>query len=129
MDVNKYIGIPFDSKNCWQLVILVLKEEFNIVVNHMNDMTADDMNAVSSEMDKGRTLCGWRIVDKPKHGDICMMSVNNHGKARPEHVGIVIFGNTVLHSMGKNGINSAAHPIRTLNRKFANLEYFRHATR
>jgi len=136
MDFDQYTNIPWEcgkrsrkSADCWGLVLMVLEEQFNIIVNHMRDVAITDVEQVSDVMDKSAGLAGWTPVETPIAGDVVMMFVDNNGATRPEHVGIMVSDGYVLHSFSRDGGLSAIHKLSTINRLFNKLEFHRHATR
>ncbi len=136
MDFDQYTGIPWEcgkrsheSADCWGLILLVLEEQFGVVVNHMKDIAVSDHDVVSNVMVDSRGLDGWHPTNDPSIGCICMFyeSTNESPEGRPTHVGIVVADGYILHSPSRDGGSSSIHPIRALNRLFKRLEFFEYA--
>jgi len=134
-DFNQYVGIPWEcgkmtknSADCWGLVLMVLEEQFGIIINHMRDIAIVDTDDVSDVMVSSRYLPEWAPTESPTAGNVCMMFVKKNGVVRPEHVGIVIDDRHVLHSISCDGGVSSIHKIRTIKRIFNRLEFFSYAS-
>lgn len=98
---NKYVGIPYklkgrerDGLDCWGLVRLVHKEQFN------NDLPSFSEEYQTTERDRLQEILatqreGWVNVATPEEGDVVLLRV----LGTESHVGIYIGDNKVLHSM------------------------------
>ena len=133
---EKYVEIPWscgksslDEADCWGLVTLVLRNEFDIHISHMQNAYITDRSKISKAMLEGRNLSGWKITESPQAGDVCMMYVasNEAPKGRPEHVGVMIDSLSVLHSFSRSGGLSAIHETHVLKRMFKKLEFYHYA--
>lgn len=107
MNLNKYIGIPFKEKSadfngcdCWGLVRLFYKEEFNIELPDFSqeyENTMDTKNIPRLAVNESKR---WKQVTSPQYGDVLLYKIYN----LPLHVGIYIDKKRMLHVM--KGINS-----------------------
>ncbi len=136
MDFDQYTGIPWEcgkrsheAADCWGLILLVLEEQFGVVLGHMKDISVDDPDVVSDVMVESRGLDYWTVTEAPSIGCACMFyeASNEHPNGRPAHVGLVVADGYILHSIGKEGSFSAIHRTRVLQRLFKRLEFFEYA--
>ena len=97
---NKYIGIPFkdggrDSNglDCWGLVRLVYKNEYNINLPSFTASytTVDDTDRVQELIDQYKE--GWTQIAEPKEGSIVLFKT----MGSVTHVGVSIGSNQFLH--------------------------------
>lgn len=91
------IGIPYDEKNCWDIVVDFYNLVFNISLhdyytgpNPGRDVTKNLIYSSAGEFEK---------VDKPKFGDIIIMKV--HGIE--SHIGVYLDSSRLLHSTARSG--------------------------
>ena len=97
---NKYIGIPYldngrttAGTDCWGLVRLIYKEEFNIELpSFFSDYTISDIDRISELMSQYRE--GWEPLSLPEEG--CVVLFNILGKA--SHIGIMINDRQFVHT-------------------------------
>lgn len=98
---NDYVGIPYELKgrttagiDCWGLVRLVYREQFNIELpsfteeyfSGYDDKTNAEIIAAKKE--------SWKELQDPKPGSVVLLNILGY----PSHVGIVIDQNTFLHA-------------------------------
>lgn len=109
VDVNKYVGIPYDAKNfnCWHLATVVMSEVFDIELPDMPD-TAD----LEPFCDR---------IDKPEVG--CLVLMYNHLTHEANHIGVCVGTNDVLHCIGSNP-TSVINRITSCRQAFWKLEYY-----
>ena len=131
MTINNYIGIPWvkggnktTGCDCWGLVLLVLNDVYNININkfvgakHEGDQLSDVIDNESAQPE-------WLKVDNPQAGDVCVMTVRSTN--RPEHVGVYIGGDKLLHSPGRHNCNvSCVSQLRIMQRLYKKLEFYRY---
>jgi len=97
---NKYIGIPFldkgrdtDGIDCWGLVRLVYKQEYNIdLPNFSTDYEADDAERMKDLLAQYKE--GWEKLDAPTEG--CIVLFNILGVE--SHMGIAVSSTHFLHA-------------------------------
>jgi hypothetical protein len=100
---NKYIGIPFldkgrdtDGIDCWGLVRLVYKQEYNIdLPNFSTEYEADDTERMRDLFAQYKE--GWEQIDAPTEG--CIVLFNILGVE--SHMGIAISSTHFLHARDK----------------------------
>lgn len=111
--MNKYINIPFKSHgrdfsgcDCYGLVRLFLKEEFDTVWPDFWDyQSADDVLQIGNLVDINKPILSGVKKDSPDYGDVVLYRF----KGYPSHMGIYIGEGRILHIM-KN-INSCIVPV------------------
>jgi len=97
---NKYIGIPFLDKgrdtngiDCWGLVRLVYKQEYNIdLPNFSTNYEADDAEQMRDLLAQYKE--GWEKIDTPTEG--CIVLFNILGVE--SHMGIAVSSTHFLHA-------------------------------
>lgn len=89
--VNQYIGLPYSSFNCWELVRHIMREHYGRDIPAVV-LPIQDVKGVADQ---------WQLVTEPRDGDGVLM---RNGKA--PHVGVFVDvdGGKVLHSMRKTGV-------------------------
>jgi len=98
-----YIGIPYKLHgrdrlgiDCWGLVRMVLKEQFDINVPSLDGKyEADDEEGVTDLIDETKALIKAEKVNTPLDGDIVVLRYLGY----TTHVGIVV-GDCILHASG-----------------------------
>jgi hypothetical protein len=97
---NKYIGIPFLDKgrdtngiDCWGLVRLVYKQEYNIdLPNFSTDYEADDAERMRDLLAQYKE--GWEKIEAPTEG--CIVLFNILGVE--SHMGVAVSSTHFLHA-------------------------------
>lgn len=96
---NDYIGIPYAEKgrdksglDCWGLVRLVYKEQFNIdIPSFVTDYESDNSSRIAELISIGKEH--WSKVVQPAVGDVILLRISGLFM----HVGVVISPNEFLH--------------------------------
>lgn len=113
MNINKYIGIPykqkgydFDGVDCYGLVWLFLKEEFDILLPRYHDIDIyKDVEETVNTIGKEMPLFFGSLTNTPKYGDIALFNF----RGQPIHFGIYIERNKILHVL--KGTDSTYEPF------------------
>ena len=100
---NKYIGIPFldkgrdtDGIDCWGLVRLVYKQEYNIdLPSFSSEYEADDTERMRDLFAQYKE--GWEKIEEPVEG--CIVLFNIFGIE--SHMGIAVSSTHFLHARDK----------------------------
>ena len=111
--VNDYIGLPFkehgrneDGVDCWGLVALILREQFDVIVPSYTDeySSTEDCRTVSDLIQ--REAGAWWPVpfDEAQAGDVIVMRVAPVGDIYATHIGIVVEKDWMVHI--EKGINT-----------------------
>lgn len=106
--VNNYIGLPYKSYgkdksgiDCYNLVRLVYKEQFNIDIPYYKDIgyeSRKDSKKIAEFMEKESKK--WNKTDIIRPGTVIMFRVMGY----PTHVGVAVSDKYMLHI--EEGINS-----------------------
>lgn len=103
---NKYIGIPYISKgrdaeglDCWGLVRLVYKEQYNIDLPSLSEEYAADDSERHQEL-ISLYKEGWDKQEAPTEGDVVVFRV----LGSESHVGIYIGNGLFMHA--REGVNT-----------------------
>jgi len=119
--VKKYIGIPFASNgrtmkscDCYGLIRLVLKNEYEIELPQLSNNYKDALNLAETEklFAQYRPVIAGEKILKPE--EKALVVITEHGV--PAHVGIVAGGGYILHTGIKTGsvAQRESHPgLRT----------------
>lgn len=106
--VLKYIGIPFVTNgrtingcDCYGLVRLVLRNEYEIELPELSDNYSDALNLKETEQlfTKNRPLLLANRLQKPQESAVVL--INEHGVT--SHIGICAGGGYILHTGIKTG--------------------------
>lgn len=112
---NDYVGIPFLQKgreksgvDCWGLVRLVYKEEFDTdLPSFADDYEYDDTERI--EQLTAQYKEGWEETSTPKPGSVVLFKVLGH----LSHIGIYIGGNKFLHCLENH--SSVIEDLNSIN--------------
>lgn len=130
--IGRYIDVPFkthgrdkDGCDCWGLVRLVFKEQFDIdLPDHAEgyetatSLSSDDIGAVIAAESAAR----WRLIGKAQArvGDVIVLRTKGH----PLHVGMIVGGGMMLHVIrGANSVVECYDGIRWKSRIYG---FYRH---
>lgn len=108
MDFTKYIGIPFkahgedfNGADCWGLVNLVLKTEFNIQHPNIGEYKDDKDIRNNEKLFLINIYKYWTKVVNPEIGDCILIQFSGVSS----HVGIVVAKEMMLHTLrNKNAV-------------------------
>ncbi len=123
---NAYVGIVFEEKgrnrdgcDCWGLVRLVLKEQFDVdLMDHANDYeTVKDRHAIARAIEND--LPNWVETGKPQCGDVVLL----RSKGNPLHIGIMVNKRRMLHI--EEGINAGTERLDSITWKDRVIGYYR----
>ena len=93
---HDYIGLSYESYDCYELIQLFYKNLFNINLETLY-LTRPDKQTTNKFIEDEKTE--WLEVQEPKFGDIILIRING----LPCHVGIYINDSVFLHSRQKTG--------------------------
>jgi sulfur carrier protein ThiS len=123
---NKYVGIPFVSGgrdytgiDCWGLVRLVYKEQFNIELPSFTDEYFDNDTQRMQEL-ISQYKEGWEQVDAPSEGTVVLFRV----LGAETHLGVAISSTHFLHAMEDQ--SSAVEAFSGTNWKNRIVGYFKY---
>jgi len=121
--IRKVNGLPwadracsFEAVDCWGLVVLYYRHVMSVEVHQTPDYEAGKDFITCYEGDRVFWQPGSR-----SDGDI---GVFYRGRV-PDHVGIVIDGNQLLHSKGEGG-SVRIDPLPVLERAFTRTEFLQY---
>jgi len=106
--VKKYIGIPFasngrtmDGCDCYGLVRLVLRNEYNIELPELSDNYADALNVSETArlFAENLPVLAAKKIDAAEEKAVVV--ITEHGVAA--HIGIAAGGGYILHTGAKTG--------------------------
>jgi len=106
MNFNEYVGIPFKDNgrdrsgcDCWGLVRLALKEQFDKDAPSLAGYPDTEYASSENMVQTGLHEIEPQKVDNPKPGDIALIRL--HGKLC--HTGLYIGNNDILHTSKATG--------------------------
>jgi cell wall-associated NlpC family hydrolase len=99
--LQKYIGEPYDSKDCWDIVKAFHKEVLG------KEISVDDYGEVEDGKEYREKIsrvveiekCNFQEIETPSFGDVILFNI--FGLAA--HIGVYIGNSMFLHSMKENG--------------------------
>jgi len=107
MDYTKYIGLSYlengrteHGVDCWGLVCLFYKHEFNIdLPSYINEYSGANDPYLANFIK--HTKISWNLTTSPKLGDVCVFNI----LGEPTHVGIYLNNQEFLHCRdGKDSV-------------------------
>jgi cell wall-associated NlpC family hydrolase len=121
--LRKYIGIPFEEENCWQLFRRMYLELFNISLPSFADRYTHCMDFRSNARIFVEESVGWMPVVKGEETTADAVLLHIHGL--PSHIGFVTWDGKMIHS--EEGALSNRESYRT-SRSWANRKksFYRH---
>ena len=96
--VSKYVGLPFEKYNCWQLMCLIYKNEFNIILPDFSKEYSDAMDREKIKQIYNRELQGRfvKLEEQKLYGFVVLRM-----SGQPWHCGLVVDQNIMLHTERK----------------------------
>lgn len=95
----KYIGLPYKDAcwgpnyfDCWGLMALIYKNEFNICIHENMDVYTDKTSKVNRLI---KYIALWEPVDEPIIGDGILFLIAN----KVPHCGVYIGDNKMIHTV------------------------------
>ena len=122
---NKYIGIPYkdggrdeNGLDCWGLVRLVYKEQYNIDLPSFTShySTAKDRELINELISRHKE--GWEKTTEPVEGSVVLMRV----LGTETHVGVYLGNNAMLHI--REGVHAIIEPVDTTTWKNRIVGYY-----
>lgn len=90
-----YIGLPYQTRGCWELVRLFYKQEMGIDLPSYADeyakLSAEEQQEIAVLIRAERN--DWREVTEPQCGDVILLRIFGE----PSHIGIVLGEGKMLH--------------------------------
>jgi len=115
MDFSKYIGIPFEDKgrtaeglDCWGLLCLIFKEQFNIFIPTFEYSTATNFSEVGKLIEDNIHVWIKIEPDTRKVGDVILLRLLGY----PVHVGILVDRQRMIHVF--KGTNTCLQRINSI---------------
>lgn len=94
---GKYVNLPFKKYNCWQLICLIYKEQFDTIIPTYQNEYKNALDKRRIKEIYARELNIWTRVKRPRLGDVIVFNVN----AQPWHAGLIISTKDMLHTEHK----------------------------
>ena len=92
---SKYIGLPFEKYNCWQLLCKIYREQFGIALPTYDDEYLNALDRGNIKMLYEREVpISWTKCKTPQIGDAVLMRL----RGQPWHVGVVVSRDSMIHT-------------------------------
>ena len=126
---NKYVGIPYKNNgrdvsgiDCWGLVRLIYKEQYNISIPSFTELykgpedkeSISELAAIAKEQ--------WKAVETPQEGDVVLFRV----LGLESHVGVCIGSDSFIHA--KEGQASVIESLTSSRWKDRIVGYFKYTS-
>ena len=95
--IKKYVGIPYEVMNCWDLAKTFYSEILETDLKHYFDIVPSDRETMKNLI--FTNIGDFKKVDGPSFGDLILMKM--HGVE--SHIGIYIGDNYFLHTLKGSG--------------------------
>ncbi len=123
---NKYIGIPYKDKgrdldgiDCWGLVRLVYKQEYNISLPSFSDeYIQQDVDRIQDLISQYKE--GWEPLDSPEEGCVVLFRV----LGTESHIGVAVNSTHFLHA--REGQDSAVESFSSPHWNKRIIGYFKY---
>jgi len=99
---KKYVGIPYklhsfemDGCDCYGLVALILKNEFDILIPRYDDKYCSSSSKEDITDIYNNEVKRWKKVDKPSIGSVIYFMLSGY----PRHVGVVVSDKQFVHNL------------------------------
>ena len=111
MDLNKYIGLDYETCDCWELIRMIYKDELDIELPDYRKQykNSGDMAQTGPVVASGRSDGNWEKVDEPEVNDVIIFNI----LGIPSHCGMYIGDGDFIHAF--NGSNSVIENMSDLS--------------
>lgn len=92
---NKHLGADFSGCDCFGLVKLIYKNEFNVTLPDCDDYAKNWELTDAKKILRLYTKFGFKKVPDTKFGDVILINESNY----PKHLGVVINDGYFLHTL------------------------------
>lgn len=99
MDMSKYIGLPYERVDCWDLAKMFYRDNYSIDLSQVFDGVGPEDSQEREILIKSKKGV-FDVVGKPLIGDLVVIKLNGF----ESHVGIYAGLNRVLHSLKGVGV-------------------------
>jgi len=114
VNISKYVGIPFkdmgnsfDGIDCWHLIKLFYKNEFDIELDdyYISALDTDKINEqfIKEKNNSSLNMNQWIEIDKPEPYCLVLINLLNNPNIFCDHVGICVDSEHFLHAYRKTG--------------------------
>lgn len=96
-DYSKFVGIPYEDMNCWDLAVAFYREIMGIELSNIYTGPTPSREATRGHIHAN--VHDFHKVDAPEFGDIIILKI--HGIE--SHISIFVGRNKMLHTLEKTG--------------------------
>jgi cell wall-associated NlpC family hydrolase len=136
MNLDQYVGVPFalggktpeEGLDCWSLCRHVLGEHFGVSMDLLEGIAVD----LEDRAEEFKAVSGYNdwvpVSGSLLPGDVVFFHSKKTGD--PQHIGLYVGSNLVLHTMEQGGRGSQIQRLGLLKPYFQKFAYYRnkHAT-
>ena len=99
MDLNKYIGLPYEDYDCWQLIKLIYENELKTALPDYRKMynSSSDIKQTGPVVSHGIADGHWEKVEAPEPNDVLIFDI----LGVPSHCGLYIDNGDFIHAFNK----------------------------
>ncbi|NOR27614.1 MAG: hypothetical protein GQ540_03685 [Lutibacter sp.] len=116
-NLSKYIGIPFidngrtlEGCDCFGLVKLIYKEQFNIILPDYLYKDTNDIEAINDSLSVGKNM--YEKVNSPLYGNLVLFNI----VGMPMHIGFCLGHGKFLHVSNKSKTSCKDRILRWKNK-------------
>jgi cell wall-associated NlpC family hydrolase len=106
MEFDKYIGVPFEERDCYRFVQYVLEDAAGITIPEFSSIGTKNYRRIFLNFLKEISE-NWEEVEEPRMFDVIAMAYDPKHPNLVQHFGVYIGGGKILHTLANVGSHTA----------------------